>query len=258
MNNIDIVNKFQNLLSKKDLDEALGLVAEKAIWHSDEIGAPWSGIHHGKNDIKAHFDSISGTTKYFKRHHQDFIQADDLVIEIGSLSCTLNKTGEPFSTEYVCLWKVVDHEIVSYRIFEDSLKLHLAYYKKNDTKKHGLTFDKSVAKLKEQDEALIIHSEQISKHFPAPSPGAIHLFDDVSMSVGMVKTEDYPSYPHKNDYDEVHYVIKGSAKFRHGSHPPSNIKAGDVVYVKAKEEHEWFECSKDFELIFVQSKQEIA
>lgn len=127
-NNISTIKKFQHHITQQDKSDAYHLVADNAVWHSDEIEAPWSGIHKGIEAIKKHFSNISGTTKDFKRHNQEFIEKNDLVIEIGSLSCILNKTGKPFATEYVCLWKVQDGKIQSYRIFEDSLKLYRAYY----------------------------------------------------------------------------------------------------------------------------------
>ena len=126
--NIEIIQQFQNLISNEDKSAAYQLIADDALWHSDEIGAPWSGIHQGKQAIKQHFSNISGITKDFKRFKQEFIEKDSLVIEIGSLSCILNKTEKPFATEYVCLWRLQDGKIQSYRIFEDSLKLYKAYY----------------------------------------------------------------------------------------------------------------------------------
>ena len=128
IHNINIIKHFQNLLKNEDKSEAYHLIAENAVWHSDEIEAPWSGIHKGIEAIKKHFSNISGTTKDFKRFSQEFIEKNDLVVEIGSLSCILNKTQKPFATEYVCLWRIRHGKIQSYRIFEDSLKLYKAYY----------------------------------------------------------------------------------------------------------------------------------
>jgi ketosteroid isomerase-like protein len=39
------------------------------------------------------------------------------------------KTGEPFYTEYVSVYKVQAGKITYYRIYEDGLKLYLAYNK---------------------------------------------------------------------------------------------------------------------------------
>ncbi len=126
--NVDLIKKFQQLLASGKPDEALQLIDKNAVWHSDEVGAPWSGVHQGIEAITKHFGAISGTTQQFKRSDQSFVTKDDLVIELGSLSCILNKTNNPFATEYVCLYTAIDGRIMSYRIFEDSLKLYKAYF----------------------------------------------------------------------------------------------------------------------------------
>ena len=132
--NIDVVKKFQNLMAQGDQAQAFKMITDDAIWHSDEIGAPWSGVHKGIEAIKSHFQNISGTTKNFKRNTKEFIAHGNLIIEIGGLSCILNKTNLPFETEYVCLYEVTGDQISSYRIFEDSLHLYNAYFPKSKEK----------------------------------------------------------------------------------------------------------------------------
>lgn len=127
MTSSELIQHFQSLMGMGKREEAFDLIDNKATWHSDEIGAPWSGIHHGIDEIKTHFGNISGTTKDFQREAKHWVEHGNLVIEIGSLSCILNKTNQPFATEYVCLYEVSDGKIISYRIFEDSLKLYRAY-----------------------------------------------------------------------------------------------------------------------------------
>jgi ketosteroid isomerase-like protein/mannose-6-phosphate isomerase-like protein (cupin superfamily) len=251
--NIDIIKTFQHNMEHGQQEQAFKMITDNAIWHSDEIGAPWSGIHKGIEAIKSHFQNITGTTKNFKRKIKEFIEHGDLVIELGSLSCILNKTNLPFETEYVCLYRLSENKISSYRIFEDSLHLYNAYFPK--TKEDlGIAFKESVASIAPNEMTKVIKSSDIENHFPAPPPGAINLFIDRHMSVGMVQTRNNPSYPHSNDYDEVHYVIKGAAKFKSSNGPTTEIEAGDVVYVKTPEKHEWFDCSPDFQLIFIQAK----
>ncbi len=128
--NLDLIKKFQNHMACGEHDQAFDLIADDAVWHSDEIGAPWSGIHKGIDVIKRHFQNISGTTQEFKRHTEQFIEGGGLVIELGGLSCILNKTGLPFKTDYVCLYGLEGNKISSYRIFEDSLRLYNAYFPK--------------------------------------------------------------------------------------------------------------------------------
>ena len=53
-------------MGNETLKSALKLIAKNAILHSDEIGAPWSGIHNEINAITQHFAAIAGTTQLFK------------------------------------------------------------------------------------------------------------------------------------------------------------------------------------------------
>ena len=255
-NLVALVQSFQQLMSTKQLDAALQLVDTKAVWHSDEIGAPWSGIHHGMAAIREHFNNISGTTTNFERSILEIFSHKNLVIEIGSLSCTPDKTGQPFATEYVCLYGIENNKIISYRIFEDSLKLYRAYFSSNiDGENLSLQFNSSVANMTADEMVKVIKAAEIEKNFPASAPGAVSILDVNSMSIGMVKTADHPSYPHSNDYDEVHYVLQGTAKFKQNDAKVFEIEAGDVVFVKSPEKHEWFDCSSDFKLVFVQAKK---
>ena len=128
MTRVGVVKDFQQHMSSGEKDQAFNMIADDAIWHSDEIDAPWSGVHQSKENIIKHFANIAGTTLEFSRHTDEFIEHNDLVIEIGSLRCILKKTNKPFDTQYVCLYRVSDNKITYYRIFEDSLKLFRAYY----------------------------------------------------------------------------------------------------------------------------------
>jgi ketosteroid isomerase-like protein len=129
MKSSQTIQQFRQLMTDGDQDAAFDMIAEDAYWHVDEIGAPWSGVFNGRKSIIEHFAKISGTTKDFKRHIDKIIEDEEYIIEIGSLSCVLVKTGEPFYTEYVSVYKVQAGKITYYRIYEDSLKLYLAYNK---------------------------------------------------------------------------------------------------------------------------------
>ena len=108
--NVELVKQFQNLMLEKKQEEAFALIDADATWHSDEIGAPWSGIHKGIAAIRNHFANIAGTTTDFTRNQSELIANKNMVIELGSLSCILNKTKQPFATEYVCIYKFKDEK----------------------------------------------------------------------------------------------------------------------------------------------------
>lgn len=124
-----IIERFRLLMAQGQRDAAFAMLTEDAYWHVDEIGAPWSGVFHGRDAIIEHFSKIDGTTRHFKRKIDRLFEDGDTVIEIGSLDCELVKTGEPFHTEYVSVYQTRDGKLSYYRIYEDSLKLYRAYYK---------------------------------------------------------------------------------------------------------------------------------
>jgi ketosteroid isomerase-like protein len=126
-----IITQFRQLMAEGKREAAFDMLTDDAYWHVDEIGAPWSGVFHGKDQIIAHFSRIDGTTSGFSRKIDQLFEEGDTVIEIGSLDCVLVKTGEPFHTEYVSVYKTRNGQLAYYRIYEDSLKLHRAYFKEN-------------------------------------------------------------------------------------------------------------------------------
>ena len=124
-----IIQQFRQLMGSGQREAAFAMLTDDAYWHVDEIGAPWSGVFHGREAIIEHFSKIDGTTRGFKRQIDRLFEEGDTVIEIGSLDCELVKTGEPFHTEYVSVYQTRDGKLSYYRIYEDSLKLYRAYFK---------------------------------------------------------------------------------------------------------------------------------
>jgi ketosteroid isomerase-like protein len=129
MTSSQIIERFRKLMGEGQRDAAFTMLTDDAYWHVDEIGAPWSGVFHGREAIIQHFGKIDGTTRGFKRQIDRLFEDGDTVIEIGSLDCELVKTGEPFHTEYVSVYQTRDGKLSYYRIYEDSLKLYRAYFK---------------------------------------------------------------------------------------------------------------------------------
>ena len=90
--NVDIVKAFSAFMKENNTSAAFELIDDNAVWHSDEIGAPWSGIHIGKENIAKHFAAIRKETESFKKVVEDYLEKDDTVIEIFSLQCIFKKT----------------------------------------------------------------------------------------------------------------------------------------------------------------------
>ena len=101
----------------------------------------------------------------------------------------------------------------------------------------------------------IIRCTDIGKMLPAPNPGAIRVLEENNVTIGIVVPDINPPFEHINPgyKNEIHFVVSGSAKFRHGNTTEKiEIHKGDFVYVKAFEKHEWTDWSDDFKLVFIQ------
>jgi ketosteroid isomerase-like protein len=127
----NVVARFRQLMADGNKSAAYAMISDDAYWQNDEIGAPWSGIYHGQHAVIGQFSKMAGTTRNMTRHTDRVLTDGDSLIEFGSLDCILVKTGKPYHTEFVSVYKVRDGKLTYYRIYEDSLKLYRAYYSKN-------------------------------------------------------------------------------------------------------------------------------
>ena len=65
----------------------------------------------------------------------------------------------------------------------------------------------------------IIRCTDIAKMLPAPNPGAIRVLEEDNVTIGVVVPDNNPPFEHVNPgyKNEIHFVVSGSAKFRHGN-----------------------------------------
>ncbi|WP_151193773.1 nuclear transport factor 2 family protein [Cysteiniphilum sp. JM-1] len=134
--NLTIVRNFLAHQKNAQADQALALIAEDALWHSDSIGAPWSGDFHGKAEIIRHFANIRQSVTSFSKTPMDIVASDNtsFVYEYGYLECTFKHNNEFFATYIISIYEIKDNQIISYRVLEDSNTLYHTYHKTSDTK----------------------------------------------------------------------------------------------------------------------------
>ncbi|WP_119329372.1 nuclear transport factor 2 family protein [Cysteiniphilum halobium] len=134
--NLAIIRKFLDHQKKAETEQVLALIAEDAVWHSDSIGAPWSGDFHGKNEITRHFANIRESVTSFSKTPMDIVASGNtnFVYEYGYLECTFKHNNEFFATYIISIYEIKDNQIISYRVLEDSNMLHQTYHKKSHIK----------------------------------------------------------------------------------------------------------------------------
>lgn len=135
--NLTVVRNFLQHQKNAQFDQALALIDDSAIWHSDSINAPWSGTHKGKQAIIKHFANIRTSVSSFKKTRFDLVASESthFVYEYVYLECTFQNNNEHFATHLVSIYEVKNGKIISYRVLEDSNTLYQTYHKKLADKK---------------------------------------------------------------------------------------------------------------------------
>jgi mannose-6-phosphate isomerase-like protein (cupin superfamily) len=98
--------------------------------------------------------------------------------------------------------------------------------------------------------------EETEAQFPAPYPGSVVAFQHGNLTVKMWQAMGQESmFWHDHTQDEVYVVFRGSATFVRGEQRRP-CKAGDVLFVRAGEHHNFVDFTTDFVLwIFLYGPQ---
>ncbi len=90
--------------------------------------------------------------------------------------------------------------------------------------------------------------EEMQSRFPAPYPGSAVAFQHGSLTVKMWQAQGQEAmFWHDHTQDEVYVVFRGGAVFVRGEHRRP-CQAGDVLFVRAGESHNFVDFTGDFVL----------
>ena len=130
--NLTIVQKFLQHQKNGQTENMLTLISDDAMWHSDSIDAPWSGVHRGKEAIIKHFMNIRASVSSFKKTQYDLVASNSthFVYEYAYLECKFQRNGVFFATHLISIYEIKNNKINSYRVLEDSNTLYQTYHKK--------------------------------------------------------------------------------------------------------------------------------
>jgi len=129
-NNLKIIETFLQHQKSAQMQEVLAMIHDDAIWYSDNIDAPWSGQHRGKEEIQQHFIDVKKSVISFSKKQYDIVasQHTNYVYEYAFLECVFSHNNKYFSTDIVFIYEVLDRKIKSYRVLEDSNTLYKKYH----------------------------------------------------------------------------------------------------------------------------------
>jgi ketosteroid isomerase-like protein len=118
----DLIKRFIQLLTQRDLENLSELFAETVDWYipGNEAVAPWTGKRKSRQEAKEFFRLLWQNTEPLSATiDKIFIDGNDAVIS-GEFSTRMLQTGHVVDSLFFIQIKAEDEVIVRYRLLEDS------------------------------------------------------------------------------------------------------------------------------------------
>lgn len=121
MTNLEIVKStYEGKTSEENGKNLAQYAADKISW-TEAKGFPYGGTYIGLENIaKNVFSRLGSEWIDYKFTTEDYVANDDKVVVFGAYSGTYKITGKSFTARAAHIWKLKDHEIISFEQFVDS------------------------------------------------------------------------------------------------------------------------------------------
>ena len=121
MSNVDIIKSLYQAFAKGDLDLVSELLDPSVEWIESE-GIPYGGVFHGYEAVlNGVFAKIGAEWDNFTAHVDQFIDAGDIVVTLGTDSGVYKATGKKMSAATASIWTLKDGKVIKFRQYIDTL-----------------------------------------------------------------------------------------------------------------------------------------
>lgn len=121
MSNVDIVKRLYQAFSEGDLDTVFNLIDPSIEWIESD-GIPYAGTFKGHDAIlNGVFAKIGAEWDGFTAQVDQFIDAGDIVVTLGTDSGTFKATGKHMAAPTASVWTIQNGKIVKFRQYIDTL-----------------------------------------------------------------------------------------------------------------------------------------
>ena len=121
MNNVDVIKRLYQAFAEGDLDTVSALLDPSVEWIESE-GIPYGGVFIGYEAVlNGVFASIGSEWDNFKANVDQFINAGDIVITLGTDSGTYKATGKSMEAPTASIWTLKNGKVVKFRQYIDTL-----------------------------------------------------------------------------------------------------------------------------------------
>lgn len=101
---VEIITELYEALARRDLPAIQSLIDPEIIVSQTEL-LPWGGEYHGLEGVQQFFTQLFGCIES-QLAVEEFVDAGDRVIVIGSARGRVRATGAPFNVRAVHVWTV--------------------------------------------------------------------------------------------------------------------------------------------------------
>ncbi|NEQ54878.1 MAG: DUF4440 domain-containing protein [Leptolyngbya sp. SIO3F4] len=121
MNNVDTIKRLYKAFSQGDLETIFSLLDPSILWIESE-GIPYGGVFKGHDAIlEGVFQKIGAEWDAFTANVDQFIDAGNVVVTLGTDSGIYQATGKQMSAPTASVWTLENGKVVEFRQYIDTL-----------------------------------------------------------------------------------------------------------------------------------------
>ncbi len=121
MSNVDIIKRLYQAFAEGDLDSIAALLDPCVEWIESD-GIPYGGVFQGYEAVfNGVFAKIGAEWDNFTAHVDQFIDAGDIVVTLGTDSGICKATGKQMIAPTASIWTLKDGKVIKFRQYIDTL-----------------------------------------------------------------------------------------------------------------------------------------
>ena len=121
MSNVEVVKSLYKAFAEGDLDSVSALLEPSVEWIESD-GIPYGGVFQGYEAVLTGvFAKIGAEWDNFTADVEQFIDAGDIVVTLGTDSGTYKATGKQMKAPTVSIWTLKKGKVVKFRQYIDTL-----------------------------------------------------------------------------------------------------------------------------------------
>jgi ketosteroid isomerase-like protein len=127
MGNLETVQRFYSGAAAGDMDEVRSIMAARVTWQQTPGWPDASTFGTPDEVIDGVFAKLGSEWDGFKGVPEEFIDAGDKIIVLGTYSGTSKATGRSFQAPFAHVFTVQDGAVTALRQFADTALVHAAW-----------------------------------------------------------------------------------------------------------------------------------